>query len=107
MARSTPQVRHNVLRWRSTTNSAVQEIAVGSAEWCTWLDAHGAFRFNGMEGAFSARKEHHFNGLYWYAYRQEYHTEGPHNQLSYLTPSAFKAARTEAQATQTNPLIVT
>ncbi len=32
------------------------------------------------------------------AYRHEYNTERPHSQLSYLTPLAFKAAWTEAQA---------
>ena len=70
MARSTPQVRDDVLRWRSATGSNVLEIAVGSTDWFAWLETHSAFRFDGAEGAFSARKEHRFNGLYWYAYRR-------------------------------------
>ena len=41
------------------------------------------------------------------AYRHEYNTERPHSQLSYLTPRAFKAAWTEAQAKQQGPLIGT
>jgi putative transposase len=39
------------------------------------------------------------------AFRSEYNTERPHSQLSYLTPVAFKAAWTEAQAKQQDPLI--
>lgn len=70
MARSTPEVRDDVLRWRSATGSNVVEIAVGSTDWFAWLETHSAFRFEGAEGAFSARKEHRFNGLYWYAYRR-------------------------------------
>jgi LuxR family transcriptional regulator, maltose regulon positive regulatory protein len=72
VARSTPQVRDDILRWRSTTGSGIQEIAVGSTEWFAWLEAHSAFRYEGAEGAFSARKEHRFNGLYWYAYRRQH-----------------------------------
>jgi hypothetical protein len=55
-----------------TASSAVQEIAVGSAEWFAWLETRSAFRFDGAEGTFSARKEHRSNSLYWYAYRRHH-----------------------------------
>lgn len=41
------------------------------------------------------------------AYRHEYNSERPHSSLGYLTPQAFRAAWSEAQLKQDDPLIRT
>ena len=41
------------------------------------------------------------------SYRHEYNSERPHSSLGYLTPQAFRAAWTEAQQKQADPLIRT
>ena len=45
-------------------------LPVGSLEWNDWVSANKKFRFKGIDGSFSARRESRGNNTYWYAYRR-------------------------------------
>ena len=45
-------------------------VAVGGAEWLTWLQSHTAFYFESTVGTFTARRELRSGSWYWYAYRK-------------------------------------
>ncbi len=65
MARTTPQVRGDVL-----IGAGAEPITVGSPAWFAWLEQATTFAFAGPQGRFTARKEPRARGsMYWKAYR--------------------------------------
>lgn len=70
MATATPHVSRHFL----TYQDASQEYAfpLESPEWWEWLDREGSrvFRFTGLQGRFTARRENKHGKWYWYAYRK-------------------------------------
>src|SRR5262245_19139395 len=71
---STPQVQAGILRWRPAAGSRPSPIAVGTAAWYAWLDAHQAFALTCHDIRVTARKERRAGGFYWYAYRRQHGT---------------------------------
>jgi non-specific serine/threonine protein kinase len=69
MAHKTPTARDGML----ILDGAPSAIPIGSNEWWRWLEAAGAsaFRFERGPLSFTARRERHKNGWYWYGYRRE------------------------------------
>ena len=95
MANTTPQVRHGLLFDQQAVGDS--QIAVGSRDWWTWLEANhgGVFRFLHPAGCFSARRERRRGGWYWYAYLKR----GGELHKSYLGRSEnLTAERLEAVA---------
>ena len=69
MAHKTPTACDGIL----IVDSAHFAIPIGSDEWWRWLETAGAsaFRFERGPLSFTARRERHKNGWYWYGYRRE------------------------------------
>ena len=66
MARTTPQVEHDLL----FGHGGAAPIAVGSPAWFAWLDQARLFAFRSGAGGFTARREGRARGGgYWRAYR--------------------------------------
>jgi len=65
-----PIVRDGVL-WVSGAETAVSpSIHVNSPQWNDWLTHHKQFKFQGVAGHFTARRESRHDNDYWYAYRR-------------------------------------
>ena len=71
MAHHIATVRDGCLQDLTTNGNPADTLAVGSAEWCTWLEHHCSFRFETDCTALTARKEQRPGGWYWYAYRRK------------------------------------
>jgi non-specific serine/threonine protein kinase len=69
MARTTPTVRNGIL----IADGARSAIPIGSDAWWRWLETAGAsaFRFERGPLSFTARRERHKHGWYWYGYRRD------------------------------------
>src|SRR4051794_7642148 len=66
MARTTPQVEHDLL----SGHGGAPPIAVGSPAWFAWLEQASLFAFRSSAGGFTARRETRARGGgYWRAYR--------------------------------------
>src|SRR5258705_4855304 len=66
MARTTPQVEHDLL----AGHGGAAPIAVGSPAWFAWLEQASLFAFRSGAGGFTARREGRARGGgYWRAYR--------------------------------------
>jgi LuxR family maltose regulon positive regulatory protein len=66
MARTTPQVEHDLLYG----HGGAAPIAVGSPAWFAWLEQASLFAFRSGAGSFTARRESRARGGgYWRAYR--------------------------------------
>src|SRR5436305_9971215 len=66
MARTTPQVEHDLL----AGHGGAAPIAVGSPAWFAWLEQASLFAFRSSAGGFTARRESRARGAgYWRAYR--------------------------------------
>src|SRR6266700_5410751 len=71
MAHHISTVRDGCLQDLTTNGNPADTLAVGSAEWCAWLEHHCSFRFETDCTALTARKEQRPGGWYWYAYRRK------------------------------------
>jgi LuxR family transcriptional regulator, maltose regulon positive regulatory protein len=71
MARATPHVSEDMLTYHSGTED--RSISIGSQAWWGWLNAEHTttFRFENVQGSFTARREHKNGSWYWYAYRKK------------------------------------
>jgi LuxR family maltose regulon positive regulatory protein len=77
MARTTPQVEHDLL----SGHGGAAPIAVGSPAWFAWLEQSRLFAFRSGAGSFTARREGRARGGgYWRAYR----TVAGRQQRAYL-----------------------
>lgn len=69
-----PLVRADVPERRHGDRPLGRELAfgVGSAAWVRWLGSPdaAAFRYEGVTGSFTARRERRRGGWFWYAYRK-------------------------------------
>jgi LuxR family maltose regulon positive regulatory protein len=66
--KNTPTVISNVLYTNDEASGIdlVKEYPV----WSSWLEDSSAFYFQHQVGSFSARKQHHRRGYFWYAYKR-------------------------------------
>jgi predicted ATPase/DNA-binding CsgD family transcriptional regulator len=70
MARITPVVQGEILRW--SVDGHEQQLAVGTPAWYSWLEKASLFAFVGESDTFTARKEPKPHGAtYWRAYRKQ------------------------------------
>ncbi len=71
MANTTPHVFRRHLTYQE--RSQEYELFLDSPEWWEWLDREGTriFRFTGLQGHFTARRENKHGRWYWYAYQKD------------------------------------
>lgn len=68
-----PKVEQGQLTWYDPYADRTNPVgAVGSVEWCQWLDGAGtrSFRYESDQGAFTAVKEKRRGRSVWYAHRR-------------------------------------
>src|SRR5215831_4744092 len=65
-----PKVRDGSLLQQTAEEMSFDPIAIGTADWYTWLEHHSSFCFEGPMCSFTARKERRPAGWYWYASRR-------------------------------------
>jgi LuxR family transcriptional regulator, maltose regulon positive regulatory protein len=68
---SLPRVLDDQLMLPDRADQSFLAIQVGSEAWYAWLDepATRSFAFHSPQGTLTARREHRYATLYWYAYR--------------------------------------
>ena len=72
MARATPLVHNDNLMYQQ--EGGEETIRVGSPAWQRWLEdeQNTTFRFEHLQGSFTARRERKGGRCYWYAYRKQH-----------------------------------
>jgi LuxR family transcriptional regulator, maltose regulon positive regulatory protein len=92
-----PVVRDGVLWFGGGKTAVSPPISLDSPEWNDWLTNHDQFKFKGVAGHFSARRENrHNNNNYWYAYRRR---AGTLNKVYLGKSEEITLARLEQAAT--------